>query len=249
TADGSPTLLLSDPELQGYAEELLTECTSIRCFSRRLITPAGKSVCTAHFEHATSSITLLWSHGNAEDLGHVFFACIQIAQRLGVSIVAYDYEGYGLSTGTPDERALCSDILCVYDHLIESGLRPEQIVLYGQSVGSGPSVWLATKRHVRALVLHSPLASGLRSLIPQSEKTCSPNAFCSPLFMFATCDMFPNFKRIARVLDISHTMQLHKNCPPEYRRDPYIVDGAGRETAIYSKINLHLSSSVTDYHT
>lgn len=52
-----------------------------------------------------------------------------------------------------------------------------------------------------------------------------------------------------QVLDISHTMQLHKNCPPEYRRDPYIVDGAGRETAIYSKINLHLSSSVTDYHT
>ena len=136
----------------------------------------------------------------------------------------------GLSSGRPLESTICSDILCVYDYLIEGGLKPEQVVLYGQSVGSGPSgappvaartatrpsahrhsqlthrrhpraVWLATKRDVHALILHSPLASGLRSLIPESQQSScyTPAGFCSPVVMFSTCDMFPNFKRIARV--------------------------------------------------
>ena len=271
--DGTGTLKLTEAELQDSADMLLKDCPSIKCFARRLITPNGQSICVNHFDHASSSITLLWSHGNAEDLGHVFFICVQLAERLGVSIVAYDYEGCespshltpsngaparlsqlaaerslpicadGLSSGRPLESTLCSDVLCVYDYLIESGLKPEQIVLYGQSVGSGPSgvqpshhthvqrarhpfarpfsrtsptcssttrlslryhgaaVWLATKRDVHALILHSPLASGLRSLIPESQQSScyTPAGFCSPVVMFSTCDMFPNFKRIARV--------------------------------------------------
>ncbi|KAL1526762.1 hypothetical protein AB1Y20_015458 [Prymnesium parvum] len=244
SGDGTGVLKYSEAELQTSADALLRECHSVRCFARRLITPTGQSICVHHFDHSHSSVTFLWSHGNAEDLGLVFFVCAQLAQRLGVSIVAYDYEGYGVSTGRPLEKSLCRDILCVYDYLIESGLRANQIVLYGQSVGSGPSVWLATKRDVLALILHSPLASGLRSLIPDGQLSCATmQGCCSPIYMFATCDMFPNFKRIARVrcptllmhgtvdevLDVSHTMQLHKNCPKEYRRDPYIVNGAGHD--------------------
>uniref|UniRef100_A0A7S4N1H0 Serine aminopeptidase S33 domain-containing protein n=1 Tax=Prymnesium polylepis TaxID=72548 RepID=A0A7S4N1H0_9EUKA len=243
--DGTGTIKFVEAELQEAADTLLKECPSIKCHARRLITPTGQSVCVNHFDHAASSgITLLWSHGNAEDLGHVFFVCAQLAERLGVSIVAYDYEGYGLSSGRPFEKSLCADILCVYDYLIESGLRTDQLVLYGQSVGSGPSVWLATKRDVRALILHSPLASGLRSLIPESRQNCAtPSGFCSPVIMFSTCDMFPNFKRISKVrcptllmhgtvdevLDLSHTTTLHKACPPEHRREPYIVTGAGHD--------------------
>lgn len=85
-------------------------------------------------------LTLIWSHGNAEDLGHVFFVCVQVpvashtrtvaaardwrpylthprprsqlVQRLGVNIVAYDYEGYGASTGIPRERVRSSHVSC-----------------------------------------------------------------------------------------------------------------------------------------
>jgi cephalosporin-C deacetylase-like acetyl esterase len=43
------------------------------------------------------------------------------------------------------------------------GIRGEDIILYGQSVGSGPTVHLAAHLHrIRAVVLHSPILSGLR---------------------------------------------------------------------------------------
>ena len=91
--DGSGQLRFTEPELQESADILLQECRSVSCSARRLITPTGQSICIHQFDHPASKHTLLWSHGNAEDLGHVFFMCVQLAERLGVSIVAYDYEG------------------------------------------------------------------------------------------------------------------------------------------------------------
>ena len=47
------------------------------------------------------------------------------------------------------------------------GIPASRVILYGQSVGSGPSVWLASERpDVAGVVLHSPLLSGVRVLKP-----------------------------------------------------------------------------------
>lgn len=57
-----------------------------------------------------------------------------------------------------------ADIEAAYKCLVEVyGTREEDIILYGQSVGSGPTVDLAAQLHrIRAVVLHSPILSGLR---------------------------------------------------------------------------------------
>ncbi|XP_028091228.1 alpha/beta hydrolase domain-containing protein 17C-like [Camellia sinensis] len=56
----------------------------------------------------------------------------------------------------------------VYKCLEESyGAKQENIILYGQSVGSGPTLDLAARLpHLRAVVLHSPILSGLRVMYP-----------------------------------------------------------------------------------
>ncbi|XP_037462274.1 alpha/beta hydrolase domain-containing protein 17B-like [Triticum dicoccoides] len=84
--------------------------------------------------------------------------------RCAISAARYDYSGYGRSSGKASEANTFADIESAYKCLVEVyGTREEDIVLYGQSVGSGPTVDLAAHlHHIRAVVLHSPILSGLR---------------------------------------------------------------------------------------
>ena len=83
-----------------------------------------------------------------------------------MNVLGYDYSGYGCSTGTPSVSNAISDINACYQFLLQAkGKRPQDIVVYGQSVGSGPSCDIAAAEpHLGGLVLHSPLMSGSPSL-------------------------------------------------------------------------------------
>lgn len=81
--------------------------------------------------------------------------------------MGYDYSGYGRSTGSPSVANTLNDISACLEWLYAAGKHPSDIVLYGQSVGSGPSVYLAAATDgIAGLVLHSALASGMRVLNP-----------------------------------------------------------------------------------
>ena len=68
----------------------------------------------------------------------------------------------------PTEYNTYADIEAAYDCLREQyGVAGEDLILYGQSVGSGPTLDLASRLpNLRAVVLHSPILSGLRVLYP-----------------------------------------------------------------------------------
>lgn len=68
----------------------------------------------------------------------------------------------------PSEQNTYCDIEAVYRCLEEKyGVQEEDVILYGQSVGSGPTLDLATRLpKLRAVILHSPILSGLRVLYP-----------------------------------------------------------------------------------
>lgn len=70
--------------------------------------------------------------------------------------------GYGCSNGCPSEKNLYSDIAAALDVLKKKyQIPPEKVILYGQSIGTVPSVHLAsTNPKIAALILHSPLMSG-----------------------------------------------------------------------------------------
>merc|ERR1711924_63888 len=78
------------------------------------------------------------------------------------------YTGYGMSTGKPSMDATRADITAAYEYLTEEmKVKPEQIILYGQSLGTGLVTYLATTQRDQAfagLILHSPLASAVRVL-------------------------------------------------------------------------------------
>jgi len=108
--------------------------------------------------------TLLWSHGNAQNLESLKPA-LEYFHLRGFGVISYDYPGYGESPGKPNEAGCYRAIDTTYQHLTEKlGLSPSQIVLVGQSVGSGPSTWLAARKDHAALVLISPFLSAFRSV-------------------------------------------------------------------------------------
>jgi pimeloyl-ACP methyl ester carboxylesterase len=126
-----------------------------------------------------AAVTLLYSHGNAEDLGMMYNRMKELARILGVNIFAYDYTGYGLSrcvstsqsqssetnTVQPSENMCYRNIEAAYNYLrYERKIPASHIVLYGRSLGSGPSCYLARKtslegESVGGLILHSPFLS------------------------------------------------------------------------------------------
>ncbi len=141
------------------------ECQVLRL--QNVKTGCGRSttseeICAAWLPHRRqSALTVLFSHGNAVDLGAVLLFCNELSRDLQCNVLAYDYSGYGRSAGSPSVTSSLTDIRLCYDWLLEQGIPPSKIVLFGQSVGSGPTVDLAAKMpHLAGVVLHTPLLSG-----------------------------------------------------------------------------------------
>ncbi len=102
---------------------------------------------------------VLFSHGNAGNLADRLES-IGSLRSLGFSVMAYDYGGYGKSTGKPSEARLYADIRAVWRYLTEErDFSPRDIVLFGRSLGGGPTADLAAEVRPAAVVLESTFTS------------------------------------------------------------------------------------------
>lgn len=77
------------------------------------------------------NITIIYSHGNAEDLGIAYNFFCALSEELKVNIVGYDYTGYGPKAGTekPSEHAAYKNIEAVYDYVTKTKGVPEENVI------------------------------------------------------------------------------------------------------------------------
>lgn len=103
---------------------------------------------------------ILYFHGNAGNQAiRVPRARHYIEQGYGVLLAGY--RGYGGNPGRPAEKGFFADGLAYFDWLEDqAGIPEERIVIYGESLGTGVAVWLATRKlNIRALVLEAPYSS------------------------------------------------------------------------------------------
>lgn len=122
----------------------------------------GEKINAVYLESTDTRYTILFSHGNAEDLGKVAPFMRQF-QELGYSVLMYDYRGYGTSEGRPSVRKVYQDVDAAYHWLVKKkGVDPKTIISQGRSVGGGPASWLAANREVGGLVLESTFVSAFR---------------------------------------------------------------------------------------
>ncbi|MDX2230603.1 MAG: alpha/beta hydrolase [Leptolyngbyaceae cyanobacterium bins.349] len=128
----------------------------------KLTTRNGKQISALYLPNPTATFTILYSHGNGSDLG-TSRAVLEEIKRIGFSVFAYDYQGYGTSQGTPSEQNTYQDIDAAYAYLTQALRIPaDRIILYGFSVGSGPSLDLATRQPVAGIILEGAFTSTFR---------------------------------------------------------------------------------------
>lgn len=118
---------------------------------------------------AATPNTVLFSHGNAGNIADRLESC-GIFRHLGLNVLVYDYGGYGESTGSPNEQRCYADIRAMWRWLIEEKDVPsERIVLFGRSLGAGPTAQLATEVTPAGIILESAFAS-----VPSMAQTLYP---------------------------------------------------------------------------
>ena len=150
-----------------------------------------------------------------------------------VNILAYDYDGYGLSEGEPSEQGVYADIEAAFNYLTDVlSVPPERVILYGRSLGSGPSCHLAMKqskenRPVRGVILQSPVMSAYR--------VAFHFRFSMPGDVFCNIDKVPHINspifimhgRRDEVVPFWHGQELFLATKPQYQADPFWVESAG----------------------
>lgn len=184
----------------------------------RFETSEGESIPAYHFPAQADKPTVLYSHGNAEDIGGSI-KLYREWQKDGWGVLAYDYPGYGHASGTPTEKSCERAIEAAWNFLtLEQGVKPHDILIVGRSVGGGPSTWLATRHQPGALILVSPFTSAF--------------AVRSPAQYLLPGNRFPNLRRIRKIeapllvihgeddtiIPSSHGRTLHDASPANTKR-------------------------------
>lgn len=106
---------------------------------------------------------VLFCHGNAGNISHRL-ETIEIFRGLGLSVLLFDYRGFGASEGQPSEEGTYRDAAAAWDHLTQTlGVDPGRIVVWGRSLGGAVAAELAAGKPCAGLVLESTFAD-IRSL-------------------------------------------------------------------------------------
>ena len=102
--------------------------------------------------------TLLYFHGNAGSLSSRSERIHKYKDK-GRGILMMSYRGYSGGMGSPSEAANISDAKRAYNLLVAGGVRPEDIIIYGESLGSGVAVQVAAEKRAAGLILDAPYTS------------------------------------------------------------------------------------------
>lgn len=191
-------------------------------------TRLNSTICTLWLCHPGSTTTILFAHGNATDLGCMRDHLLDLTRRLRVNVFAYEYTGYGLSAGAiPTVAHTLADSEAAYDFLVRTyPAESSRIILYGQSIGSGPTLHLATQRRNNGVIIHSGILSALRVIKPDVASS-------------SWYDVFRNVDLISRVnssvfvlhgshdaeIPVQHGIGLSEKAPQSFPM--WVVEGAG----------------------
>src|SRR6056297_264864 len=131
----------------------------LRYEALRLATADGEELDAWFVPAPRERAVLLFFHGNAGNISHRLDS-VKIFHDLGLSVLIFDYRGYGRSTGRPTEPGTYEDARAAWRHLVKDrGIPEDRIVLFGRSLGGAVGTWLAANAAPRALIVESAFRS------------------------------------------------------------------------------------------
>lgn len=201
----------------------------------KLTTSNGEKISAKFFKNEKAEFTILYSHGNAEDIftSTPFFEKLSAA---GFNVLAYDYRGYGTSEGIPSEKNSYEDIETAYNYLVnEQKIAPEQIITHGRSLGGAIAVDLASRKKCGGLIVESSFVSAFRVMTGISvypfDKFESINKIgevkCPILFIHGTNDTLIPFWHGQKLFETANDPKTFFAVENAGHND--VVDVAGKE--------------------
>uniref|UniRef100_A0A0N4ZLU2 Hydrolase_4 domain-containing protein n=1 Tax=Parastrongyloides trichosuri TaxID=131310 RepID=A0A0N4ZLU2_PARTI len=186
-AHGHKNVILCLPSLineRNVAVDLFQQVlrTRVKIIENRLKTKIVTLLCRCVHSYKTnkkSPYLIIFSQPNSSDITDPNF--VDVADYLNIDVLVYDYGGFGLSQSKPGEEELFADIDAVFEYAC-NGLKyqPENIILFGFSMGTAVSVYLASRiKDLAGVILLAPFTSLLRVLFqkPKEEKTSRYDQF------------------------------------------------------------------------
>uniref|UniRef100_A0A7S4ABG9 Uncharacterized protein n=1 Tax=Pseudo-nitzschia australis TaxID=44445 RepID=A0A7S4ABG9_9STRA len=188
-----------------------------------LTTRSGYRIPAVHIQrNKEARFTIIYSHGNAEDVGLSLSYLDSLSHGCDCNVLAYEYCGYSIADGEASEKNCYECIDAAYRYLVEgrreafegnggSGLqkkqsqsseqpsisvKPHRIVLFGRSLGTGPTVDLAARllskrgdsNCIAGVVLQSPLESAGRCVLGEIVS-----------FVLYPLDLFRSYEKIEKL--------------------------------------------------
>ena len=155
----------------------------------------------------TENKCIFFFHGNAGNISFRF-NYIEKFYELGFSILIFDYPGFGLSTGIPNEKSCikCSDLF--YQYLInEKKLSSNNIIFYGESIGGSIASSLANIYNIKYLILQSTFTD-IKEII---KNIISFNIFMMDNIGFETLENLKIRFKLNKLNKKMKTLIIHSN--------------------------------------
>ncbi len=153
--------------------------------------PDGTPIHAWWLPREPNDLVLLVCHGNSGNLSHRGVTLDRLSDRLRVSVLIFDYPGFGKTLGKPNEPRCYDAAEAAIRWLRDDRKVPtERIILYGESLGGGVATELATRYSCHSLVLVKTFSS-----VPAAAKFHYPWVPCHWLMT----NRFDNLAKIGRV--------------------------------------------------
>ena len=126
----------------------------VPCEPQSITTSDGERLRAWRFHAATPRALIVYFHGNGGNLS-MWAPIVASVARRGYSVLAFDYRGYGLSTGRPTERGLYRDVDAIVGSIASDGHLPRPVVYWGRSLGTAMAAYAATVKRPDGVILES----------------------------------------------------------------------------------------------
>ena len=145
--------LLYHPSENNYLDE-----TQLNHKIEKTFIQSNDKLVSWYFKKNSKFKTILFFHGNAGKLDNRVYKLNELS-KLNVNYLILAYRGFSGNEGKPTEEGLYKDAKSAVKWLINKGVKKENIIIYGESLGTGVATEISQNESFAGIILESPFTS------------------------------------------------------------------------------------------